>query len=148
VPVLLFTFAAAVLTGIAFGLAPALKTYGADISSGLKGDGGDSSGGARHRVQGVFVVLELALSIVLLSAAGLMIRSVVEIWKVNPGFNPHNALTFGLMLSASKRTDVSTERQALREVTAHIESVPGVVAASGVGGGASCGRWSANAFLD
>ena len=138
-PVLLFTFVAGVLTGIVFGLAPALKTYGADISIGLKGSSGNSSGGARHRVQGVFVVLELALSIVLLSAAGLMIRSVVEIWKVNPGFNPHNALTFGLMLSASKRKDVSIERRALREVTANIESVAGVAAASGVGGGLPVG---------
>jgi predicted permease len=137
-PVLLFTLAAAVLTGIVFGLAPALKTYRADVSAGLKADGGGSTG-ARHRVQAVLVVVELALSIVLLAGAGLMIRSVVEIWKVSPGFNPHNALTFGLILSASKRTGVSIERQALHDATAHIESVPGIVAASGIGGGPPVG---------
>jgi predicted lysophospholipase L1 biosynthesis ABC-type transport system permease subunit len=133
-PVLLFTLVAAVLTGIVFGFAPALKTYRADVSAGLKADGSGSTG-ARHRVQAVFVVVELALSIVLLAGAGLMIRSIVEILKVSPGFNPHNALTFGLMLSASKRTEVSIERQALRDATANIESVPGIVAASGIGGG-------------
>lgn len=137
-PALLFTLAAAVLTGIMFGLAPALKTYRADISTGLKADGRGSTG-ARHRVQAVFVVAELALSIVLLAGAGLMIRSVVEVWKVNPGFNPHNTLTFGLILSASKRTAVSIQRQALREATANIESLPGVVAASGIGGGPPVG---------
>ncbi len=138
VPVLLFTFAAAVLTGIVFGLAPALKTYRADVSVSLKADGRGSTG-APHRVQAVFVVAELALSVVLLAGAGLMIRSVIEIWRVNPGFNPHNALTFGLMLSASERADVSIERRALREATANIESVPVVVAASGVGGGLPVG---------
>ena len=138
VPVLLFTFAAAVLTGIVFGLAPALKTYRADVTVSLKADGRGSTG-APHRVQAVFVVAELALSVVLLAGAGLMIRSIIEIWKVNPGFNPHNALTFGLMLSASERADVSIERRALREATANIESVPVVVAASGVGGGLPVG---------
>jgi predicted permease len=137
-PVLLFTLAAAVLTGIMFGLAPALKTYRTDISTGLKADGRGSTG-AHHGVQVVFVVVELALSIVLLAGAGLMIRSVVEIWKVNPGFNPHNTLTFGLILSASKRTEVSVQRQALREATANIESLPGIVAASGIGGGPAVG---------
>jgi predicted permease len=133
-PVLLFTLAAAVLSGIVFGLAPALKTYRADISIGLKADGRGSSG-ARHRIQAVFVVVELALSIVLLAGAGLMVRSIAEIWKVNPGFNPHNVLTFGLILSAAQRTGISVERQALRGIAANFESVPGVVAASGVGGG-------------
>ena len=137
-PVLLFTLVAAVLTGIVFGFAPALKTYRADVSAGLKADGSGSIGGG-HRVQAVFVVVELALSIVLLAGAGLMIRSIVEILKVSPGFNPHNAFTFGLMLSASKRTEVSIERQALRDATANIESVPGIVAASGIGGGPPVG---------
>ena len=139
-PVLLFTLVAAMLTGIVFGLAPALKTYRAEISAGLKGDGRSSSSGPRrHRVLAVSVVIELALSIVLLVGAGLMIRSLIEIWRVNPGFNSHNALTFGLMLSPSKRTAVSIERQALRDATASFESVPGVVAASGVGGGLPVG---------
>jgi predicted permease len=137
-PVLFFTFAAAILTGIVFGLAPALKTYRADISIGLKA-GGRSSTGAGHRVQAVLVVAELALSVVLLAGAGLMIRSVAEIWKVNPGFNPHNALTFGLTLSASQRTEVSIQRQAFHEVIAKIESVPGIIAASGIGGGPPIG---------
>jgi predicted permease len=138
VPVLLFTLAVAVFTGIVFGLTPAFRTYRADITAGLKANGHGSSG-AHHRVQTMFVVVELALSIVLLAGAGLMIRSVAEIWKVSPGFNPHHALTFGLMLSPSKRTGVSVERQALHDATANVESVPGVVAASGVGGGPPVG---------
>ncbi len=137
-PVLLFTFAASVVTGILFGLAPALKTYRADISNAMKAAGRGSKG-AHHRAQSVFVVVELALSVVLLAGAGLMIRSIAEIWKVNPGFNPHNVLTFGLLFSDAKRTGVPVDRQALRDASANFESVPGVVAVSGLGGGLPAG---------
>lgn len=137
-PVLVFTVVAAILTGVVFGLAPAIKTYGADISDALKAAGRGSSA-VRHRAQSVFVIVELAVSIVLLAGAGLMIRSIAEIWKVNPGFNPHNVLMFISTFSPAKRVGVSVERQALRDTIAELEAVPGIVAASGVSGGLPVG---------
>ena len=97
-PVLLFTVGAALLTGIFFGLAPALKADRDDISVALKGAGRGLSG-ARNRFQSAFVIVELAASIILLAGAGLMIRSIAEMWKVNPGFESHHVLAFGLTFS-------------------------------------------------
>jgi predicted permease len=133
VPVLLFTLAASALTGILFGLAPAMKTQGKDLADVLK-CGGLGSSHAHHRVLGTFVVVELALSIVLLTGAGLMIRSIAELWKVNLGFDRHNLLTFALSFSPAELATVPATRQALRDITANIESVPGIAAASGVAG--------------
>ena len=132
-PVLLFTVGAALLTGIFFGLAPALKADRDDISVALKAAGRGLSG-ARNRFQSVFVIVELAASIILLAGAGLMIRSLAEMWKVNPGFESHHVLSFGLTFSPTKRSSAPLQRQALHDATANIESAPGIVAASGVGG--------------
>jgi predicted permease len=137
-PVLLFTLGASILTGILFGLAPALKAHRADIFGVLKSAAGGSTG-VRNRVQSALVIVELVLSVVLLAGAGLMIRSIAEIWKVNPGFNPHNLLTFGLTFSPSQRSSIASRRHALRAATANIETVPGIVAASGIGGGLPVG---------
>jgi predicted permease len=137
-PVLLFTVGVALLTGIFFGLAPALKAYRDDISVALK-EAGRGLSGAGNRFQSAFVVVELAASIVLLAGAGLLVRSLAEMWKVNPGFESHHVLTFGLTFSPAKRSSVPTQRQALHEATADIESAPGIVAASGVGGGLPVG---------
>src|SRR5215472_1893641 len=93
--VLLFTFAASLVAGILFGLIPALKTAGADIHGTLK-EGGRGGSGTRHRAQGLIVVMEMALALVLLTGAGLMIRSMAKLWTTNPGFDPQNVLKFDL----------------------------------------------------
>ena len=136
--VLLFTVGAALLTGVLFGFAPALKTGRADISDALKGAGRGLSG-ARNKFQSVFVIVELAVSIILLAGAGLMMRSIAGMWKANPGFDSHHVLTFGLTFSPTKRSTASLNRQALHDATANVESVRGIVAASGVGGGLPVG---------
>jgi putative ABC transport system permease protein len=126
--VLLFTLAASVLAGILFGLAPALKTSGADLQETLK-EGGRGLSGARHRAQRVFVVAEMALALVLLAGAGLMIRSLVKLWSVNPGFDPHNVLTF--LISFPSRTDSpEVVRATWRQLHDSLNAVPGVQAAS------------------
>jgi len=89
----LFTMIISLLAGIIFGLVPALKTSRHDVNSTLK-EGGRGIGVERHRTQSVFVVVEMALSLVLLVGAGLMIRSLTRLWSVDPGFNPRNVLTF------------------------------------------------------
>ena len=98
--VLLFMLAASVLAGILFGLAPALKNSQHDLQETLK-EGGRGSSGPRHRAQRVFVVVEMALAVVLLAGAGLMIRSLTKLWSVDPGFDPHNVLTFDLSFPAA-----------------------------------------------
>jgi predicted permease len=126
--VLLFTLAASVLAGILFGLAPALKTSRADLQETLK-EGGRGLSGARHRAQRVFVVVEMALALVLLAGAGLMIRSLVKLWSVNPGFDPHNVLTF--LISFPSRTDSpEVVRATWRQLHDSLNAAPGVQAAS------------------
>ncbi|HJY89801.1 MAG TPA: ABC transporter permease, partial [Candidatus Acidoferrum sp.] len=85
--VLLFTLGASLFAGILFGLAPSLKASRVDLQEVLK-EGGRGSSGVRHQLQGIFVVAEVALAFVLLVGAGLMIRSLASLWRVNPGFNP------------------------------------------------------------
>jgi predicted permease len=105
--VLLFTFAVSVLGGILFGLVPAIKTYRPDVHESLK-EGGRGASGTRHHAQGVFVVVEMALALILLAGTGLMVRSLVRLWSVDPGFDPHNLLTFFVSSPAvASRPDAS-----------------------------------------
>jgi predicted permease len=95
--VLLFTAGVSLLAGILFGLAPALRTSQPRLHETLK-ESGRGTSGTRHRAHGVFVVMEMAMALVLLVGAGLMIRSLVALWNVDPGFRASNVLTFGLTL--------------------------------------------------
>jgi putative ABC transport system permease protein len=126
--VLLFTLAAAVLAGILFGLAPALKTSRTDLQETLK-EGGRGLSGARHRAQSVFVVVEMALALVLLAGAGLMIRSLAKLWRIDPGFDPHNVLTFYLSFPATLDSPTAV-RATWRQLHDSLSVVPGVQAAS------------------
>jgi predicted permease len=103
--VLAFTFAVSILTGILFGLAPALRAARVDINSTLKaggrntqGDGG--LGSSRRRLRSLLVVGELAISMVLLVGAGLLIRSFVRLQSVSPGFHPEGVVSMRLGGSA------------------------------------------------
>jgi predicted permease len=131
--VLLFTVAISLLTGILSGLAPALKTSQRRLSETLK-EGARAAGGGRGRAQGVLVALEMALALVLLIGAGLMIRSLNALWKVNPGFRPDNLLTFQLNFPPSISTGRSAGPDAIRahvrELSDKLSSLPGVRAAS------------------
>jgi predicted permease len=128
--VLLFTAGAALLCGILFGLVPALRISKPNLQDTLK-EGGRGPGGGKQRTQGAFVVAEMAMALVLLVAAGLMIRSLNALWSVNPGFDARNVLTFGVSLPSSTR-DASPPaiRAALREIQGKLSSTPGVNAMS------------------
>ena len=125
--VLLFTFAVIVLAGILFGLAPALRASRADLHETLK-EGGRGLSGARHRAQSVFVVVEMALALILLAGAGLMIRSLAKLWRIDPGFDPHNVLTF--YSSFPPLSSPPAIRAAWRRMEDSLRTIPGVVAAS------------------
>jgi predicted permease len=131
--VLLFTLAASLLAGIFFGLAPALGASRTGLHATLK-EGGRGSSGSRHRLQGLFVVVEMAMALVLLVGAGLMVRSLAKLWSVNPGFNPHNVLTFAVSCPATPGATPDSVRASMRRLQDTVAAVPGVEAASLNGG--------------
>jgi predicted permease len=102
--VLTFTLAISVLAGILFGVAPIVRIRRLNLSACLK-EGGRGSSSLRHRAQGIFVTAEVALALVLLVGAGLMIRSLANLWSVHPGFNPHNVLVFDITPSPATAAD-------------------------------------------
>jgi predicted permease len=132
--VLLFTLGLSLFAGIFFGLAPALKAFQSNLQETLR-EGGRGSSGARHRLQGVFVIAETALALILLVGAGLMIRSLVELWSVNPGFNPHQLLSFSVAYPPEM---MKAAPEALRnkslQLGAALQAIPGVESVSGMGG--------------
>jgi len=127
--VLLFTLGVSLLGGILSGLAPALKSSRAGLQQVLR-QTGRGSHAARRRLQGNFVALEVALSLVLLVGAGLMLRSIAALWRVNMGYNPAHAITFSLSLPSSARTTAAETRARLRRFDAAMRSIPGVDAVS------------------
>jgi predicted permease len=127
--VLFFTLGISIVTGIVFGLVPALKTMRPDMHETLK-EGGRGSSGARHRTQSVFVVVEMAMAVVLLIGAGLMIRSLAALWSIDPGFDPRNALAFSISSTSGPNTTAGQLRTKYRETIRGLENVPGVEAVS------------------
>jgi predicted permease len=131
--VLFFTLAASMVAGVMFGLVPALKTSRPDLQSTLR-ESGRGGSGTRNRAQGVFVVIEMSMALVLLTGAGLMVRSLLGLWSVNPGFNPRSVLTFQVSLSPSLGVNAATSRSAIRELDEKLKSIPGVEAVSSTTG--------------
>ena len=128
--VLAFTGAAALLAGILFGLFPALRVSRTSPQENLRG-GGRGASAPLQRVHGVFVVGEIAMALVLLVGATLMLRSLGELWNVDPGFNPRNVLTFGFSLSPSKfKESADATRATIREAEARLASTVGVQSVS------------------
>jgi predicted permease len=127
--VLLFTLGVSLLAGVAFGLVPALRIASGNVQQILR-ESGRGASGARHRVQGVFVAGEVAMALVLLVGAGLMLRSLSALWRVNPGFVPSHAITFNLSLHASATTSSAETRARLRHFDATMRAIPGVQAVS------------------
>ena len=100
--VLGFTFVVSFITGIVFGILPALRASRVNLNGVLKDSGRGSSSATHYRVRNLFVVVEVALSLVLLIGAGLLVRSYGRIQSASPGFNPKNVLSFRLSLPNSK----------------------------------------------
>ena len=126
--VLAFTLAVSLLTGLIFGLAPALQASSLDLNSSLKEGGrGTTEGTGRRRMRGALVVFEVALTLVLLIGAGLMIRSFSRLQQVDPGFRADNLLTMELSMPPARFNE--SEDQAAnfyREVLNRIGTLPGV----------------------
>ncbi len=129
--VLGFTLAVSVLTGVVFGLVPALHLSKTELTESLKEGRGAGAGAKRNRVRAVLVVAELAIAVVLLVGAGLLIQSFWRLQHVNPGLQPQNILTFNVSLPEVR---YSSEKQAhfFRDLLGRIKSLPGVQSASAV----------------
>jgi len=129
--VLAFTFAIALLTGVLFGLLPALRISKLDVNSVLKEAGGRSGSGLRHnRLRGVLVAAEMALAVILVAGAALMIRTFVGLRSVQPGFNPANVITMQTSLTGGRYDSTAKAETMIRQVVDHIEALPGVRAAA------------------
>src|SRR5256886_9489950 len=128
--VLIFTLAVSLLTGILFGLAPALGSAKTDLHDTLK-EGGRSStaGGRRHWLRSTLVVTEVALSLVLLVGAGLLIKSFLRILDTDPGFKPQNLLTMQLALNA-KKDEGGKVLNFFNDLNGRIAALPGVESAA------------------
>ncbi|MFL6337299.1 MAG: ADOP family duplicated permease [Pyrinomonadaceae bacterium] len=122
-----FTFALTLLTGVAFGLIPALQTSKADLNDAMKSGGrGASVGAGGRRLRSGLVVTEVALSLVLLVGAGLLLRSFRQLMRVEPGFEARDVLTLRLRLPDAKYTEVQRSAAFLKEVKRRVESLNGV----------------------
>jgi len=131
--VLVYTLGVSILTGIVFGLVPALKTMRRDMHETLK-EGGRGSSGARHRTQSVLVAVEMAMAVVLLVGAGLMIRSLAALWGINPGFDARNVLTFNISSTSDPNITADQLRVKYRQGMRELEALPGIEAVSLIGG--------------
>jgi predicted permease len=128
--VLLFTFVISILSGILFGLAPAIRTLRPNLQETLK-EGGRGTSGGRHRAQGLFVAVELSMAVVLLIGAGLMLRSLSRLWESSPGFDPNHLLAFEVGLPPTMAKAAPEEiRARLREVHRRLAALPGVESVS------------------
>jgi len=125
--VLVFTFLVSLVTGVLFGLAPALRTMKLNLSESLK-EGGrtGSEGGKRNRTRSVLMVLESAIAVVLLIGAGLLIRSLIQLQNTNPGFDAHNVLTMRVDLSSEKYSTPDKSGSFFTGLESRVGSLPGV----------------------
>jgi predicted permease len=135
--VLLFTLLLSVCTGILFGLAPAVRVSKLDLNSTLKHASRGSAGrnslwGPGNSARRLLVVSELALSVVLLIAAGLLVRSFARLESVPPGFAPQNVLTFDLTMTGKKYGDKQVILNTYRRLWDRLERLPSVSASGGI----------------
>ena len=125
--VLLFALAISVLTGLIFGMAPALQATSPDLAHTMKEGGRGSTGGAaKRRVRDLLVVAEISVAFILLVGSGLMMRSFFHLVNVDPGFDSTNLLTLRLPTSDKQYPDPAQLNNYLREIQANVEAVPGV----------------------
>jgi predicted permease len=127
--ILLFTAGVSLAAGVLAGLVPALKAIAPNVYSTLKEGGRGAS--SRSRPQAVFVVLQTAMTVVLLIGAGLLVRTMLRLASISPGYDPENVVTFGLSLSPQlQAAPPATVRAKLVELETAIATSPGVESAS------------------
>jgi len=130
-PVVYFALALSALTGIVFGLVPAIQASQLPIREALNEEGRGGSGSVRHRkIRSVLVVAEVALALALLVGAGLLLRSFSTLTRVDPGFNTTNLLIVNLPLSPRKYGDSTVRTAAVDAIVKRVQALPGVQGAA------------------
>jgi putative ABC transport system permease protein len=128
--VLLYSLILSAVTGILFGLVPALQAAGRELNESLKeGSRGSSSGAHRERLRGILVVAEMAVALVLMTGAGLLLESFSRLMQVNPGFSSKNLMTFPMNLPPNRYASLENQTLFYRQLLERVRTVPGVESA-------------------
>jgi len=128
-----FTFLVSLLTGVIFGLAPALHASSSNLTEVLKGGSRSvTAGKERRRTRNILVVTEIAVALVLLMGAGLMINSFLRLQRVDPGFDPQRVLTMRVSLSPSRYSDARQVIAFYKQLLERVRTLPGVQSAGTV----------------
>lgn len=130
--VLAFTLGLTVITGLVFGLVPALQAARVDLNERLKEAGRGAGSASHNRLRSLMMVSEIALSFMLLVGAGLLIKSFMHLRDVSPGFNPGNVLSIRVAIPSAKYPQGAPRTQVLRQLEERIKSVPGVESAGAI----------------
>jgi hypothetical protein len=129
--VLAFTFLVSLLTGVLFGLIPAVQVSRLDLNGALKdGDGRSGAGFRQEKTRSLLVISEIALALILLVGAALLIRTSVALQSVDPGFDSRNLLVMQMSLAGERFEKTSEVEQLVREGLGSIHGLPGVSAAA------------------
>jgi predicted permease len=132
--ILLFTFGISLLTGIFFGLAPAISASSPDLPTSLNEHSGRSGMGLRHgKIRSLLVVSEIALSVVLVIGAALLIRTFLNLQNVNPGFTTRNVLSASMSMSGSRFQKTGPVAEIVRDGRQGLMAIPGVLEAGASG---------------
>ncbi|HUJ30756.1 MAG TPA: ABC transporter permease [Candidatus Acidoferrum sp.] len=130
--VLAFTLAASILTGIVFGLAPALQLSRLELTETLKESGrGAGQSSRQNRLRSLLVASEMTLAVILLTGAGLLIKSLSKLENVNPGFNPHGVISYSVDLPDSRYPKSEQAERFFQQLYERVRAIPGVESASG-----------------
>jgi predicted permease len=127
-----FSFALSLLTGLVFGLAPALQSSRMDLNEVLKEGGRHASAGASHRLRSAMVVTEIALAVVLLVGAGLMMKSLFRLLQTDVGFKTDNILTMSVVLPPAKYMEPNQQINFNDQLRERVQALPGVSGAGTV----------------
>jgi len=139
--VLVFTFALSALTGLVFGLAPALQSLKLNLVNELKDGVKTSHAGRRIRLGEILVVMQVALALTLLIGAGLLSQTFLSLTRIQPGFNPENLLTVWLSLPMDKYKEKSQVTAFYRRTREALQSIPGVESVGAVSAGPQFGGY-------
>jgi putative ABC transport system permease protein len=145
-PVLAFTLILSLISGLVFGLLPAVQASNPNLNNSLK-EGGRTGGGGSHRLRSSLVVFEIALSLILLVGAGLLVRSFLSLLKTNPGFEPDHLMTMNLLLPSAKYREDAQVVAFYKDLVQREQLVPGVKDAALVNYIPLGGANSSNGFL-
>jgi putative ABC transport system permease protein len=145
--VLAFSLLVSVITGLLFGLVPALQISTPKLNNMLKEGGRGSAAGLQDRVRGGLIIAEVALALMLLAGAGLLVRSFFSMLNVDPGFNPNNTLAMDVSIPPARYPSDYDRARFFQRIYERLEELPGVEAA-GISSNLPMLGWSSDTFVN